>query len=176
MEKEINSLLSEDLTDTNIRELCPNIKIYLFRELARFNNIKDLFLRNGGYAKAVIILFPVRSMLDGHWICLIDHGYYFEHFDSYGFSPIKEYSYTMTGVPNYLEALYTKSEMKGVKIEINPYQFQQQKDGINTCGRHACCRAKYADIPISEYKKLLFDQKYTPDQLVVLMTIIQIDT
>lgn len=173
MEDQISNLMREDLTDDEIRSLCPNTQIFLFNELARYSKLQDLFR---GDRKVVIILFPVKSFQVGHWICIIKHDNYFEHFDPYGFDPIKEFDYTSVNVPNYLERFYTKCQLSGCKVVINTVRYQELKEGVNTCGRHTSCRAKMHYLDENRYRDLMFNQKYTPDQLVTLMTIITIDT
>ena len=172
MEEQINNLMTEDLTDSEIRILCPDTKVFLFNELARFDRLEELFTRS----KTAIILFPVKSIANGHWICVIDHGTYVEHFDPYGFNPIKEYDYTQINIPNYLERLYTKFESYGGKLTFNTNQYQELKTGINTCGRHTSVRTRLSYLTEDRYHQLLTGQKYTPDQLVVAMTMLSIDT
>jgi hypothetical protein len=55
----------------------------------------------------------------------------------------------------------------GVKsIMCNPHPFQEEANGISTCGRHVCCRLKHSKLTIDEYWNMIKKSGKNPDVFV----------
>ena len=173
MDKLIKSIYSQDLTGQDV-QITTNGKapVYLYKDVLKYNNIRDLI----GVNNECIVLFPVKSSTDGHWIAILYHPETntIEHFDPYGFSPDTELQYSSDPITkqNLLMQLYDKAKQDGYNIVYNPYRFQQLKDGINTCGKHSAIRCRFRYLDIEQYKKLMFGQSQDPDYLVSILTFI----
>ena len=63
-------------------------------------------------------------------------------------------------------------EKSGSKIIYNKCRLQKLLKDVNTCGRHCAIRAKFNDMSLSKYCKMLKDNKcYDPDLWVTALTI-----
>lgn len=173
MDKIIKSIYTQDLTGQDV-EITTNGKcpVHLYKDLLKYNHIMDIIGENG----ACIVLFPVKSSTNGHWIAILYHEETntIEHFDPYGFSWNVELSYSQDPITqqNILGQLYESAQQRGYKVIYNPYRFQQLKDGINTCGKHSSIRCRFRYLNIDQYKKLMIGQSQDPDYLVSILTFI----
>ena len=173
MDKIIKSIYTQDLTGQDVgittNGKCP---VHLYKDLLKYNHIMDIIGENG----ACIVLFPVKSSTNGHWIAILYHEETntIEHFDPYGFSWNVELSYSRDPITqqNILGQLYESAQQRGYKVIYNPYRFQQLKDGINTCGKHSSIRCRFRYLNIDQYKKLMIGQSQDPDYLVSILTFI----
>ena len=131
------------LLTNNQVELIANKKLPIISSaiIHKFNNLHELF---NGYSDVLILYQDNHSnnMLSGHWCALkhIDNDNV-AFFDSYGKFPDdqlnhipKKYRRLTNQMYKYLSDLLYKSDYKN--IHYNPYQLQESKKGINTCGRH----------------------------------------
>lgn len=165
----------KSLSDKDIRYLlgydCP---IYLYSELNEFSSIDDLLNPDG----ECVILFEDKPN-SGHWTCLcrsvdMDNQECINFFDSYNFQPDQEKKYIPDDfmemnnmVRNILtEMLYDYP----LKIEYNEKKLQKMKKGINTCGRHVCCRLWTRDQPLDLYQKFMTSGRMSPDDKVTRLT------
>lgn len=173
MDKIIKDIYSNDLTGQDV-EIATNGKcpVHLYKDLINFTHIREVI----GEHNACIVLFPVKSSTNGHWIAIIYHPNTntIEHFDSYGFSPNTELQYSSDPLTkqNLLMNFYDKAKNEGYNVVFNPYRFQKLKDGINTCGKHASIRCRFRYLNLDEYKKLMLNQSNDPDYLVSILTFI----
>lgn len=173
MDKVIKNIYSQDLTGQDVQIVtngkCP---IHLYADLLKFNHIREVI----GPNNACIVLFPVKSSTNGHWICILYHPdtNTIEHFDPYGFSPDTELQYSSDPETrqNLLMRFYNQAKDEGYNVTYNPYRFQQLKDGINTCGKHSSIRARFRYLNIEQYKKLMLKQSNSADYLVTILTFI----
>jgi len=173
MDKLIKNIYTQDLTGQDV-EITTNGKcpVHLYKDLVKFNHIRDLIGENN----ACIVLFPVKSSMNGHWIAIL----YFEdtntvhHFDPYGFSWNQELKYSHDPITrqNLLGQLYEKAQQEGYTVTYNPYRYQQLKDGVNTCGKHSSIRCRFRYLDEKQYKKLMLGQSQDPDYLVTILTFI----
>lgn len=100
----------------------------------------------------VIILYE-QTPRNGHWSLLHetvdnDGNSVVEFFDSYGMKP--------DDAIDVLRIIEDKTIVKFLlqndkNIEYSPYQLQELKPGISTCGRHCILRYLMHHIPIDEY-------------------------
>mgnify|MGYP003346154711 CR=1 FL=1 len=119
MDKVIKTIYSQDLTGQDV-EITTNghCPIHLYRDLLKFNHIKEVI---GGH-NACIVLFPVKSSTDGHWITILYHPKTntIEHWDSYGLSWTQELKYSQDEETKYniLGQLYDKAKKEGYNVVI----------------------------------------------------------
>lgn len=173
MDKIIKAIYTQDLTGQDVKITtngkCP---IHLYKDIPKYNHIRELIGENN----ACLVLFPVKSSLNGHWIAILYHPETntIEHFDPYGFSWTVELSYSDDPITkqNLLGELYNEAKEKGYNVIYNPYRFQELKDGINTCGKHSSIRCRFRYLPIEQYKKMMIGQSQNPDYIVSIMTFI----
>jgi len=173
MDKVIKTIYSQDLTGQEV-EITTNghCPVHLYHDLKNFSHIRGVI----GQHNACIVLFPVKSSTNGHWISILYHPdtNTIEHFDPYGFSPDVELKYSSDPETqqNLLMRFYNQAKQEGYKVIFNPYRFQKLKDGINTCGKHSSIRARFRYLNIEQYKKLMMNQNNDPDFLVSILTFI----
>ena len=126
----------QSMGDDDIRYYLPNAKIMTYNELSEIENITDLLPKHKSY---VILLYPVTSETDGHWVCLTRYRRNIEYFDSYGKKPDEPLSWgKYKSTPRYLSKLLDKTNLRVVYNEID---FQSKRDyTITTCGAFAVFR------------------------------------
>ena len=88
------------MDDQDITHYLPNARLMTYNELSEIQNITDLLPKHKSY---VIILYPVKSVTDGHWVCLTRYRQTIEYFDSYGGKPDVPLSWgKYNNTPHYL--------------------------------------------------------------------------
>ena len=173
MDKVIKNIYSQDLTGQDV-EITTNghCPIHLYKDLLKFNHIREVI----GPHNACIVLFPVKSSTNGHWICILYHEKTntIEHFDPYGFSPDQELKYSEDPLTrqNLLMKFYNQATKEGYTVTYNPYRYQQLRENLNTCGKHSAIRARFRYLTEEQYKKLMLGQSHDPDFLVTILTFI----
>lgn len=173
MDKLIKNIYTQDLTGQDV-EITTNGKcpVHLYKDLVKFNHIRDIIGENN----ACIVLFPVKSSMNGHWCACLFHPKTntIEWFDPYGFSWNQELKYSQDPITKYnlVGQLMEKAQQEGYNVIYNPYRFQVLKDGINTCGKHSAIRCRFRYLTIEQYKKLMLGQSQDPDYLVTILTFI----
>lgn len=180
MDKLITRIYEQDLTGQDIDYLTKNKAIMLlYKQLLNYDSIFDAFQ---GYNN-IILLFPVQSDTQGHWICIQknDKNKTLNHFDSYGISPEQELGYTSNQYVkrNLLGILYNKAQQQGYKFTFNKYQLQSWGKGvgesINTCGRWSCMRARMDYLNNDEFASLFLKQRYPPDWYITILTFVALN-
>ena len=124
------------MDDKDIRHYLPNARIMTYNELSEIENITDILPKHKSY---VILLYPVTSETDGHWVCLTRYRRTIEYVDSYGKKPDEPLSWgKYKSTPRYLSKLLDKTNLRVVYNEID---FQSKRDyTITTCGAFAVFR------------------------------------
>ena len=127
-----------------------NNKIMKYSELESVNDLNDLLLPQD-YR---IILIETKNNV-GHWTAITRNDNLIVWFDSYGLGPDQEFEFIPVKMQQILDeqgkpltklinkwigAATSLPGMQGaaknkIKINYNTIEFQQQKKGINTCGR-----------------------------------------
>jgi len=167
----INRVKRYPLSDSDIRQILgDDIKITTYPELGEMNSVEDMFDNKG----RAILFFPNASPTQGHWTALINHPKYIEFFDSYGEKPDDQKG----GMSAHrLEALdidrpYLTKLLKasGKPVYYNTKDYQQNKQSVATCGRHAIGRLLYANQPIEDYDTVVTDSGLKPDDFVSGLT------
>ncbi len=176
MDKMITAIYKDDLTGTDVDYLTKGKAVLLlYKDLLNYNSIFDAF----GKFNNIILLFPVQSDSQGHWICVRKNpeAKTIRHWDSYGLSWTQEMGYTSNQYvkQNILGRLYQSAQQQGWKILWNQYRFQEMKDGINTCGRWACMRARLDYLDNDEFAKLFLKQTFKPDWYITCLTFVALN-
>lgn len=124
------------MDDKGIRHYLPNARIMTYNELSEIENITDILPKHKSY---VILLYPVTSETDGHWVCLTRYRRNIEYFDSYGKKPDEPLSWgKYKSTPRYLSKLLDKTNLR---VVYNSTDFQSKRDyTITTCGAFAVFR------------------------------------
>jgi len=163
---------SYSLTFQDLKSICRNdVHIIEFHTLDHMSNWQELFK----YTPNVIIYWETESSSIGHFSALMlrDGGSTIEIFDSYGLSvkdcfKFARYDYRYSGGVNYLEMILSQS---GKKIVTNYVKLQSDSSHINTCGRHAAMRLRFASMSSSDYVNFLKSSRANFDELVTIMTV-----
>jgi hypothetical protein len=159
------------LSDGDIRKILGNdIKILTYPEVAKLTNADQLFDKHG----RSIVLFLTQGPTAGHWCCLLNKKKGIEFFDPYGDPPQE----VIDEIPAHLrESLdmkksYLSGLLKGSgrPVFYNAHPFQQDKQNINTCGRHCVVRCLYAPYSLEKYKAIIDKSKMSPDNFVSALT------
>jgi len=176
MDRMITAIYKDDLTGTDVDYLTKGKAIMrLYKDLLNFHSIFDVFAN----FRNVILLFPVQSDVQGHWITirLNESTKTIRHWDSYGLSWTQEMGYTNNQYvkENLLGNLYQQAQAQGWRVVWNQYRFQEMANGISTCGRWACMRARLDYLDNDEFAKLFLKQKEKPDWLITCMTFVALN-
>jgi len=143
--EEINEEKINPLGDDDIRDFLPDAKIIKYSELKDYNSLDELLPNDTDY---VIVLYQ-EAEFKGHWCCVQKYKNVYEFFDPYGspggkidspllWTPLNIRMKLGVAVP-YMTRLFNK--IQGPKIGIyNPIKYQQEKDNVNSCGRHCVFR------------------------------------
>ena len=176
MDKLISNIISQDLTGTDVTYLTRGKgQIVMYSQLVNCNSILDLF----GKYNAILLLFPVESDVEGHWVAILknDKTKSIEHFDPYGLSWIQERAYTTNPLvkQHLLGNLYTKAQQQGWSVDYNKYRLQKMANGVSTCGRWSTVRIRMQYLSSLEFAKLFLKQKESPDWLVTCLTFVALN-
>lgn len=144
-------LSTEDLKAKGI----TNIRRY--RDIAT-HGLPALF----GRYNYVVLLVPVRSEDNGHWIICVRHpdggGGGIEYFDAYGGEPDK---WLRNFPPLLADFPFTF---------VNRVQFQSMQRGVSTCGRWVVLRFLCRQMPLTLFQRAFGRPvRLTPDQICTLI-------
>ena len=126
----MNNIKYIAMDDTDIKYYLPKAKILTYNQLAKVKDIEKLLPHHKSY---FILLYPVKSDTDGHWVCMSRYDKTLEYFDSYGLKPDEPLSWgKFKNIPRYLSLLLGKTKLR---IDYNTIDFQNKRDyTISTCG------------------------------------------
>lgn len=131
----------------------------------RYDRLKGMTEKQLMRKKNVILLMNIHNSVGkveeaiGHFIALIQHHGYVEHFDSYGISMDQELA--LTHSEPYLSNILSN-------VKEDKYQLQQMRDDVQTCAQHCIARINFGK-KFNDYRKFLLSLKTTPDEAVQLM-------
>lgn len=174
--EEIEEKIEDPLDDEEIREYLPDAKILTYKQLSKYQNINQLLPDPIDYAIILYLDEPNK----GHWTAILKYDNKFEMFDPYG---IKTLDQQLNWVPctmriklgvsvPYITRLFNsiKKPQKGI---LSTFEYQDDKDNVNTCGRHVVYRILKMlndKMDIEEYykhmKKLRKEFNLTYDEIV----------
>jgi hypothetical protein len=165
--REDDEIREYPLSDGDIRQLLPNLKILSYPELNDYSVIEDAFDDEG----RSLILYLTENEHTGHWVCMIKKGTTIEYFDPYGkYRPDEEREWLskhkLKQLDQYHPTLTELLARSRYKVLVNPYHFQKDKSNIATCGRHCCCRLAHKHLSLPAYKAMIDKSGLTPDDFV----------
>ena len=132
------SIKYEAMNDLDIRfYLGKKARILTYNELAKFKTIEKLLPHHKAY---FILLYPVASEFNGHWVCMTRYDKTLEYFSSYGTKPEIEFTWSTSNFkdnPRYLTQLLNNTKLHTV---YNSIDFQSKRQMISTCGAFAVFR------------------------------------
>jgi len=183
LKKQVKSFLSDvDVSKITLGQV-PIISYHQLDELPNeYNAIDDLFiLPNGRESNAVILLYE-NTYNTGHYIALIKIGKSsLEMFDPYGSKhkgiggvdeELKFSNYNKKNNHIFLKSLVNNSKYKN-HFYTNPYDFQSDKSGVNTCGRWSGARCRLSHLSLETFHKLfLVNPLMPPDLMITAMTLL----
>ncbi len=146
--------ISESLSGDEVNRLAGGgCRVVRYPELASFSSWNELVDNPG---KAAIILFLVESESEGHWICAFEGSDGPHVFDPLGYACDAERSRL---TPEKLAELgETQPQMRRLlntadgTAHVSRNDFQQDKPGINTCGRWVGLRIQNRDLTDPQFK------------------------
>lgn len=163
--------MDKALSDKDImRLLRGKANIMTYQELQKYNSLDDALGPHG----ALVLLYTTKNNY-GHWVCVFRvNKDTVEFFDSYGYSPDDQLNF----IPQYfrernygryphLTALLYES---GYNIVYNEYQLQDEKKGVNTCGRWCVLRILMKDVPQKKFSEYFYNLGGDADKHAVLFT------
>ena len=126
----MNTIKYIAMDDTDIRHYLPKAKILTYNQLSKVKDIEKLLPHHKSY---FILLYPVETTTNGHWVCMTRYDKTLEYFDSYGLPPDKPLDWgQFKQTPHYLSQLLAKQKLR---IHYNTIDFQNKRDyAISTCG------------------------------------------
>jgi len=129
------------LSDLDVKQNLPNVKIVKYEELKNYNSIQELLPNK---VDAI-----VNRPNCGHWLAILRNINQIHFFDSYGYRPDKQLLWTEKYMRKelnqdfpFLSLLLNKAVDDGFKVSFNEVQYQKKDDGINTCGRWVIYRIR----------------------------------
>ena len=148
-------MVSQPLTDLDIRKLLPETMVLTYPELKNAESIDDIL----GSQKQCVVLFLTENDHTGHWQGLFEDAKGIHFFDSYGMSPNGAFAWLnaeeerkLHQTREYLDALLRKA---GRPVFYSTARLQSRDDDVATCGRHVCCRLLFKRMPLQEYVKMV---------------------
>lgn len=133
-------------------------------DLSKFSTAEELMSLG-----AVVILLQIESRNAprvGHFILLLNHGEYLEHFDSYGLTMEEELSVIHE---HHLTRIFDKYRKR---IINNTAKLQTLRQDINTCGRWVVARLLLRDKDLDSFLSIVKSFGIRTDETVSLMTML----
>jgi hypothetical protein len=164
---------SYSLSESDIQQMIPTLKIVPYTDLHKAETIDDVLDEKG----RLMLLYLTEDHSTGHWVCLLNYrnSNIIEYFDPYG-------NYKPDGESKWLTPKKLKELGQATKkltqllnnsqyeIKSNAYPFQKDKMNMNTCGRHCTTRLYFKHLRLPEYIKLVESTGLPPDQFVSAFT------
>ena len=133
----MNFIQFEPMDDGDIKHYLPNCKIVLYKELCQINYITQLLPNHKSY---IILLYPISSDTNGHWVVVTRYNDTIEFSCSYGKAPDFQLKWCHNNQyqnPPYLTRLFNKSPLH---VVYNTIDFQNNNKMISTCGAYCVFR------------------------------------
>jgi len=160
LEDKIERLEEEPLsTDQVMKLLDGKINYIPYSDIKRYSSVDELL---DPYDCCIILYFTAENF--GHYVCLTKRGKSVEFFDPYGLMIDDELEFVDSDDEGealkerknqdygYLTELLLDSPYH---LEFNQYQFQEENDDVNTCGRHCVVRCLMKKMDLEEYKNFI---------------------
>jgi hypothetical protein len=161
------------LSESDMRKVIPTLKILSYTDLLDSDSIDDVLDDKG----RLMLLYLTENESTGHWVCLLKlrDSNIIEYFDPYS-------NYKPDGEKKWLSAeklrefgqdtdhLTKMLKNSPYTVKSNAVPFQQDKNNMNTCGRHCLVRLYLKHLSLPEYATLVEDAceegGITPDDFV----------
>lgn len=154
------------LNDEQIKQyLHGQVRIVKYGDMT---SIEEMLQPYGRY----VMLYQFPGQKVGHWVVGFLQDGMLHLFDPYGLQPdepmekmghpeVKTYTNLIHQSPYYPD-----------RLAISKYQYQQFKDGIDTCGRHCISRLLFANLNPENYHDLMTSKLLqNPDERATLITL-----
>lgn len=158
------------LGDDDIEKILGKTFIFSYPYLDDVSHLDDIFDSNG----RSIMLFLTEDENTGHWICMHKSKDGVHYFDPYGIAPEGEKKWLTPQELEKLDQAHPRliqlMRESGYPIFYNNYEFQVDKKGINSCGRHCCTRLLFKNLSLEQYKDMIERSGMSPDEFVIKIT------
>ena len=162
----MNKLKEYPLGNDDIEQILGETVVFRYPELEFVEHIDEIFDQHGRSS----MLFLTEDDFSGHWCCFLKKNDEIHYFDPYGLYPdepkewiSKKKLEKLNESKPFLTKLLKES---GYKVFINNYPFQEDKNKINTCGKHCVVRLLYKDLNLDQYLNLIKNSNKNPDNFV----------
>jgi hypothetical protein len=146
--------------------------ILTYDKLAKYNSVEALL----GIHEAVVILYRTTNSY-GHWTTLFKvNNNTLEFFDSLGFKVDEEFTFidkeVRRGLGEWIPHLSAILKKSRYNIIQNKHKLQENKEGINTCGRWVSARLYLRDTPLNVFVKHFTSglPRIKPDVMITIYT------
>lgn len=161
------------LSDTDIKQMIPTLKIVSYPDLLEANHIDDVLDDKG----RLMLLYLTENEMTGHWVCLLKlrDSDIIEYFDPYGnYKPDGESSWLdkekLAQFKQNTKHLTKLLKSSPYEVKSNAYSFQKDKMNMNTCGRHCTTRLYFKHLDLPKYIELVESTGLKPDDFVSAFT------
>lgn len=167
MDKILKHQLSNYEIKNYMNKFNKSCHIYTYRDLLKFKSLNNAFNKKN----YIFLLFEIK-LNNGHWTLLIRYKNKIRFFDSYGFKPDDELTFTNYNFrkkygmcKKHLVRLLLNSKKK---IYYNNYKLQKSDININTCGYWCLMRAYFKNLNDKKFKLLFENKKYNKDKTCII--------
>lgn len=173
LQSKMPEIESYALSESDIQQKIPTLKIVPYPDLLKANKIDDVLDQKG----RLMLLYLTENQNTGHWVCLLKYRgtNIIEYFDPYGgYKPDGESKWL---TPQKLKELGQASKRltqlldeSSYEVKSNAFPFQKDKMNMNTCGRHCTTRLYFKHLKLPEYIKLVESTGLPADKFVSAFT------
>ena len=168
--------MSYALTDEDMRTvLGRDVSLHEYPELSTLS-VDTMFDSQGR-----CVLLELTKPSSGHWVCMLKTPGKLEYFSSYGDPPTGKKSEMDTWLTyqqrtalqendGNMQRILDEAKAKGFSLAYNNVDLQSKRSGVETCGRHVCCRLLNRHLNLTDYLDMIQASGKTPDEYVVLVT------
>ena len=171
---QLKQIIQKPMGDDDIKLYLPNAKIISYPDLIKYSDIEQILTKSIDY---FILLYQLEDINNGHWVAVLKYLDIIEYFDPYGNkidAPLKWVSQTQnTYLHQYKPYLTNLLNTTDYHVIYNPIDYQDEKNNVNTCGRHCCFRVLNLiknNKSLNDYylimKKLKLQSRLSYDQIV----------
>lgn len=158
-QQQVAALVSTPLDNISLQQLCPFARIAKYEDLDTITDINSLFPSSG----QLILLYPVVSHTNGHWVVLLRRkneatgAYSYDYLDSYGADVDRALAYGKDRIANelVLRGLYRRLSdlLRGYPVFYNTCRLQDDSPDVQTCGYWVASRIQYANECLDDWVK-----------------------
>ena len=153
------------LRSGDIIKYLPGVNILRYEDLENVRRIENVIPPQG-----LILLYPGKSNISGHWVCLFIKGNTIFFFDSYGnlVDQAEQYDINNNIKPNMWRRLTKLLYETPLNVDFNNYQLQSYDINVQTCGYWCVARLKNKNLSTDQFFKVWMVEPggTIPDELV----------